>query len=325
MRRDFDEFDAEQRQDFLLQLSCLVGCMPYDIVDVIFRRSCVIFEGTLPAPFADRLQDLFRQWKACRNTGAQLSEYPEAEELELFRRWMEAYRVKSISDGHDEQYRVQIIRTRPRAIVFVHGWSGDSDSFGKMPEFLRDRLGCPTELYEYPSGLFSQAPSLRHVALNLDAWIRNKGIADMIGIVAHSMGGLVVRKMIYLQMVLANERRLDTYVKQITFIASPYSGSALAHIAQDFSIQLEELRAGGSFVEELNRGWVAWIQNHGSHCKVRSIFGTRDSIVTAENAQGIDPEAVPILGATHTSIIKPKTADDMVVQTIERFLREAGF
>jgi hypothetical protein len=48
-------------------------------------------------------------------------------------------------------------------------------------------------------------------------------------------------------------------------------------------------------------------------------------VVPAADAASDDIEAVPILGAGHSDIVKPSGPEAEIVTTLARFLREAGF
>ena len=53
--------------------------------------------------------------------------------------------------------------------------------------------------------------------------------------------------------------------------------------------------------------------------------GENDKVVPLNSAIGLDPNPVPILGAGHIDIVKPKDANDEIVETAVQFLRHAGF
>src|SRR6185436_1623787 len=211
-------------------------------------------------------------------------------------------------------------------LVFVHGWRGDSESFGLLPQWLSEDFKCRPLVYPYPTGVGQHSPSLVFLARNLDNWLRNQELASRYAIIAHSYGGLVSRKFLVLQ--ASRREPLDDGLARIIFVASPHQGSTFAKAGKLVSWlnseQLQELSGDSPILFELNEEWQNWIALNGAGI-ARSVFGTADKIVDAASAQGLDPEAIPIAGANHTEIVRPKFRTDEVVKTMRRLLTEAGF
>lgn len=321
MELPFSEFDEVRKKQFLDDFVMLTGCPADQVAGVTFRSGCVIFEGDLDSAAVERLVELYRSREAEEQS-------PELKELIGF---LEKYSVSRLMD--DLEIRVHV-RTSKKSepdravVVLVHGWSGDATTFGSMPEFIRLAIGCDVGVYPYPTSWWKHSPSILFVARNLDNWIRNNAPGSLLAFVAHSLGGLVVRRLLVMQSDLASS--IERQVKSVTFVASPHNGATLASLASHVpalrSAQLDELSPNSAVLFELNAGWDRWIRrNVPAHCHVRSMFGTADAIVSANDARGLDPEAVPILGAGHMDIVKPSKAADEVVQTVNRFLGEAGF
>lgn len=318
MERPHERFDKYAEAAFLRDLSQIAGCPEEEIRNLSIRHGCVKFEASLDEEAVKRLLELYDR----------LQTADDDPELRALREFLTTHNVTSIVAEYD--VKLQIVKRTPthKHIVFVHGWTGDSDSFGDLPQYLSDSMRCTSSIYQYPTSWWSHSPSIIFVARNLHNWLRNNVTADRLAFVAHSFGGLVVRKFLVLEGFRANG--LDNLVRQITFVASPHDGAALAEIAQHVpllrSAQLTELSPSSGVLFELNELWQTWVQRMMPKvCRIRSIFGTADRLVTATSARGLDTEAVPILGANHTDIVTPRDPDDEVVQTIVRFLRESAF
>lgn len=321
MELPFASFDEHHRREFLGDLATITGCPENEIENVRFRPGCVIFEGDLDAKAIERLITLYKA----------RAQVDDSQELSALLGFLAKYAVSSLTD--DLEIRVQIHTTRKSGdakpvAVLVHGWKGDSTTFGNMPEYLRTLVNCDVEVYPFSTALFAHSPSILFIARNLDNWIRNNAEGKKLALIAHSMGGLVVRRLITMQKEVPTG--FDGLVKNVTFIASPQNGAVLASIGQKVpflrSVQLDELGPSSPVLFELNAQWDRWVRcNVPANCTVRSIFGTADNIVSANDARGLDPEAVPILGAGHIDIVKPAKSDDEVVLTLARFLRESGF
>lgn len=322
MKRSFHKFDKEKRNEFVDDLEYVVGYPQRDFSNVQYRKGCVIFDGEVPTEGAKRILELYSK----RNTEGSMFHLDELNEFRLF---LEKHNIRDITD--DFTIRVSI-KTRKkgvkRALIFIHGWKGDTDSFGNMPDYLAKEFDAEKMLYKYDTGLISHSPRLNTVAKNFDNEIRIRFRDHKFAFISHSMGGLISRKFIVLQRWRSEP--LDELVKQMTFIASPHNGSALAKIGKKFpgfwSAQMEDLSPGSVFLDDLNEQWAYWASNIvKDSAMIRSIYGTKDKIVTSENAKGLDPEAVPILGANHSSIVKPQTKNDHVLQTVKYFIEKSGF
>jgi len=319
MERPFGGFGQKEKEEFLKDLSHITGFPKNKFRSIKFRPGCIIFEGDLDIEAARRICELYEKRKKGIST-------PEMEEL---REMLEKYGISDITDDLTIRISIRPVR-RPveKQIIFVHGWLGDKESFGELPSYLAHKLDCQSSVYEYPTGVWRESPSLEFISRNLDNWIRNHADAKRIAIVAHSMGGLVARKLLISQDW--REEPLDKRVKQATFIASPHNGAVLARLLEIIPLlrkaQLSELNPNSPFLIDLNTRWINWWrENVPKFCRIRSIYGTADNIVSATNALGLDPEAVPILNADHTDVVKPRSEKDEIVLTIERFLRESSF
>jgi pimeloyl-ACP methyl ester carboxylesterase len=324
IEEDFDSFGLERREEFLHDLVLLTGLERSDIREVRFQRGCVKAELRIPETAVEALHDLYSRARGSSN----------GEALEEMRAFLLKYNIANINGEFEVALQIRIkrppIETQKgsQEIVFVHGFTGDGAAFGELPKFLSEFFQCRSSAYTYPTGWLTHSPSVYYLANGLDGWFRNHVQSERVAIIAHSMGGLVARKFITMQAY--RSRPVDSYVKQLSFIASPHDGADLAAIVKKLpglgSAQLDELSPRSGFIAELKEAWMAWLSAHSPRdCHVRSLYGTADAIVSPVNAIGLTPDSETILGADHTSIVKPTSADATVVSTLKRFLREAGF
>jgi hypothetical protein len=90
--------------------------------------------------------------------------------------------------------------------------------------------------------------------------------------------------------------------------------------------QLSDLSDDSPVLYDLNKRWKKWMGDYvPSRCRLKSIFGTDDKVVTSVNAIGDDSDATPIMWKNHIDIVKPETADDEVVLTVKTFLKQTKF
>ncbi len=318
MARKFDEFGQSERDGFIHGLSKVTGCEVKDMSNIRFRSGCVVAEVRMP----ENAVNAFLEFLAKAESG----DLPSS--LSSVASFLREQKVKSANADFDVALQIRVKHAPKQELVFLHGWTGDSTTFGALPKFLGESLNCKTWRYEYPTGWLSHSPSIYFVAQNLDNWFRNYLTADRVGIIVHSMGGVIARTFLTIQ----RDRRepLDDRVQQATFIASPHDGSGFSGILSSIGLgspQIEELSKNSGFIADLKTRWGDWVAKKDAlgTRRVRSIYGTLDKIVSIADAMGLDPEAVPILGAGHRDIVKPAGRDAEIVLTVERFLREAGF
>lgn len=321
MDLSFNSFDSIKRSEFLDDLSHLSGCPVEEIVSVKFSSGCVNFDGDLDKEAVERIIEYFNK-KEMEDAPSEIKEL-----VEFCEKW-------SVATIHSHM-RVKIgdeVETKKSsstdAVLFIHGWRGDKDSFGKMPEYVENQISCNTEIYEYPTGIWKKSPSLEFIARHLDNWVRRKITSNNIAIISHSMGGLIARRLVALQ--FEREDRIDTKFRQMTFIASPHNGAALASIGEYVptlkKTQIKDLSPNSTFLFSLNSDWLKWVNSEKSNnCFTRCIIGEDDKVVPLNSAIGLDPNPVPILGAGHIDIVKPKDANDEIVEISSQFLLDAGF
>lgn len=316
--QDHRSFDSRKLNDFLGDLAHLLGCKIEDFRDVEFHRGCVLIELKLPDELAKKLIEIWEDRAAANK-----------DDLEELVSMMKHHSLVKVSNQHLR--KIEVITTAKsvnRQLVFVHGWRGDQNSFGRLPEFLIERFKCQKYIHQYPTKLAGHSPSIVYLARNLDYQIRRDLKKDRFALIAHSMGGVVARKFLILQQ--SRKDPLFTHLKQVTLIASPYTGASLAKVAKlipfvGSSDQINELAPGSTFLDDLNEQWQFWLHNkEGQEMHVRHVYGTADTVVPPSEAQGIDSEAVPILGAGHRDIVKPPSPNSEIVKTIAHFIEEAG-
>ena len=324
MERDFEEFGSKEREAFLRDLATITGLESHQFTAVAFRPGCVLAELRLPEHALEALVDAY--------AAAKSGNHPE-KLLEL-QGFLLKYNIKNINGEFEVALQIQM-RAPPidapagsQEILFIHGFTGDKTTFGKLPEFLAKTFDCKTRSFEYPTGWMSDSPSIYFLAQGFDTWFRNTVEAERVSIISHSMGGLVARKFVTLQAY--RRRPIDTYVAQMTFVASPHDGANLASIGKRIpglaSSQIHDLSPTSGFTAELKEAWLAWLARNPRKTRhIRSVFSPADSVVDPPNAMGGTGDGDTILGESHTGIVKPADPKAQIVLTLTRHLREAGF
>ncbi|MEP3476425.1 MAG: hypothetical protein ABJN57_09420 [Hyphomicrobiales bacterium] len=325
MDQEFTQFDLSKRKKFIKDLSVIAGCRTQQIENISFEQGCVICRCEMPKLAAEMVEYYFKRYKGLSEEDKTI---PSNKEIIQF--FEKRYKITQLHCSHCKLVIVKQLEKEndKNAIMFVHGWRGDEHSFGKLPEFLQNNTNCIPLIYKYPSGLWEQSPSIFELANGLETWIRDNHLSDKrrFAIIAHSMGGIIVRK-VFANQLQRGEDKLDFFLKHITFVASPYTGVSLAKLGKIVpaiqKAQIQDLDADSSTLVDINSQWRSWLEmNLDLRRFIRSIYGTSDNIVSKSAATADDSQAVAILNADHTSIIKPKSIDEPIVETVTRFYRE---
>ena len=150
-------------------------------------------------------------------------------------------------------------------IIFVHGLGGKVDgTWGKFPQFIIDDGSIEHKVIEYgytSPNLFKQfylpAPTILSIANGLltDIQARCDLQNDDIILVGHSMGGLVIRKML----LRLNAKGINHNIRKICFFDVPHEGSGFANIGKHIAIMNRHLKAlvrNASELDDLNEQWA---------------------------------------------------------------------
>lgn len=305
---------------FLRKLSEFAGVLPEQLKRVHVQRGCTLVHGFADDAGVERLHEYYLSIR---------SDPPSHPEHQKFKEFVEEWSIERVNQHSSDSSGGPPDKPnhdRKQAIVLVHGWGGSRDeTFGSFPEYIERAVGVPAHVYSYPTGWLKKSPSIAFISRNLDNWIRNRAGGTEVAIVGHSLGGLVVRYLAVLQECRENA----IPIRLVSLIASPTDGALLASIASTIPIlrsaQLEELRPTSGFLVDVNERWVWWRRKHIPHrSRVGTMYAMDDAVVNYTSAIGADPEAVPIFGVDHKSIVKPTKPDDEAVITLARFCREAG-
>jgi pimeloyl-ACP methyl ester carboxylesterase len=321
MNRSFTNFTSDLKRHYLSELAIAAGCTPETFLNSIFIRGCVKHEFEVPRAIAQRLAKLFELAEKSTPEDANSEIESELEKATL-KQFMEFVSQHFISDVKIyKTITVRVTDNAPRKVaIFVHGWRGTGDSFGRTPEWIQALTGWRTGVFSYPTGLWGNSPSISLVANSLDNWIRANFESSTIAIIGHSMGGVAVRKMLTEQVICDDP--LD--VRLAVMCASPHTG-ALASLMRKIptldSAQLRELDQDSTFLFDLNKYWNWWINKKMvGQVTTKSIIAQEDGVVSLNSAMGLDPSPLVVLGADHRSVVKPSSDKDLAVQRLANWI-----
>ena len=232
-------------------------------------------------------------------------------------------------------------------VIFIHGLNGDpkgtwlNDSNTAREKFWPEWLAkdCPTVGiwsigYSVASSSWKgTAMPLLDRANNILAELTTRGLGTKpLCFIAHSMGGLLVKKMIRNSDSLTPEFRFfSTAVRGIIFLATPHTGSDLARIANYLkfffrpTIALRELERAAPSLRELNM----WYRQHSDQLGIRTqvYFETqKTSGLRVVDEVSADPglkDVLPIgIDANHITIVKLPSRENMIYQRTKQFVTD---
>lgn len=218
-----------------------------------------------------------------------------------------------------------------KLIVFVHGLGATAESTWQV---LRQRIEQDGEIgqdfvieyYQYPTRIFSwpcvgRLPRLQTLALGLKSLLNNRypDIEDVY-FIAHSMGGLIVRRYILDQV---KKPEVPRSIAALLY-ASPSTGAQLANLAAHLPGITEQVRQLGElsdFIEHLNDEWTE--RSVEKHARVQYVVGALDRVVSERSSRGLtyvrDYDVIP--NATHGNITTPDNDQDLRYLIAKRFLQ----
>jgi pimeloyl-ACP methyl ester carboxylesterase len=197
-------------------------------------------------------------------------------------------------------------------LIFLHGWRGDRDtSWQQFPKFVcEDPEFRDVEVWSlnYPTFIFTSNLLLDQTAGWINDRLRANGALKQyrrVIIVAHSVGGLIARRMLL-------ERRPElSRVVLLIEIATPHEGAAsyiklmstLGLRGQDV---VEQVRDNSPFLRSLDDDWGRFNERPPTYC----LTSPHDWLVSTKSAlsQCKDRSYIPV--ADHRGLAKPESVLD---------------
>lgn len=211
-------------------------------------------------------------------------------------------------------------------VVFVHGFYGGKNTWGKFPELLQATAECKVSSYGFDSfyiPIFGKSTSVHQLAEGLLSELKaNKCFeAEDLILVGHSLGGLVIRQLL-LNLEMKNTQHNIT---KLAFFGVPHDGSGFANLLSKLPLRCNKLKAlnkDGNFVEQLNDHWS--YANLSAKFDIMSVVGGKDAIVTSNSSKSIfrNHEVETNIDAGHKSLVKPKDETDLSFKLLKAFIEK---
>lgn len=218
-----------------------------------------------------------------------------------------------------------------KKIILVHGLGGASDkTWGKFPELLEmdTDLDYTIVSYGYESPylikqFWKRAPTILNIANGLlsDIKVRCNLDNDEIILAGHSLGGLVVKKLL----LRMKDRKINHKIRKVCFFDVPHDGSGFANVGKFISFRnrhLKSLCRDSSELDDLNDQWVE--SGLDNSLDIVSIVAANDDIVSSSSSKSIFRyhKVETINNVNHSTIVKPEDMNSSAYIVFKKFILE---
>ncbi|MFQ6371385.1 hypothetical protein [Shewanella sp. YIC-542] len=217
-------------------------------------------------------------------------------------------------------------------IIFVHGLGGQVDrTWGNFPKYIIDDPDIEHKVIEYGytsphfiKQFYKPAPTILNIANGLlsDLKARCDLTNDEIILVGHSMGGLVIKRL------LIRLSKLGTIhnIKKVCFFDVPHGGSSLANIGKFIAFNNRHLKSlvnNSSDLDALDEDWVD--QKLSDKLNILSIIDANETVVSSVSSKSLFRyhPIETINGVNHSSIVKPNSESDTQVLLLKSFIKNS--
>jgi len=214
-------------------------------------------------------------------------------------------------------------------IVFVHGFTGSGQGTWRdlAPRIADDErlkdwdcwlLSYATSWLPDVRGFWKADPDIPLLTLRLATDLKHATLADYnkLVLIAHSMGGLIVQR------VICDHPDIAKRVTDVIFFGTPSGGLAKAGWLNFWKAQLDNMSKKGTFIKQLRENWQSHFEK-GAPFNLLAVAGSEDEFVPSDSSLKPFPKgqqaAVP---GNHVSMIHPpltnRTVPDLIVNCILR-------
>ncbi|WP_287355879.1 FxSxx-COOH system tetratricopeptide repeat protein [Moorena sp. SIO3B2] len=232
-------------------------------------------------------------------------------------------------------------------VVFVHGLGGDPRGTWHHQHAINDDNFWPVWLgkeqlclniwsfgYDAKATKWQSNGSmpLFDQASNLLDWLNSCDLGKRpLVFITHSMGGLLVKKMLSSANNFDNYKGIIEQTKGIVFLATPHTGAHLANLIDNIgvfartTVSVEELKAHDSQLRELNEWYRENVRSLEIATKVYyETQPVKGILVVDEDSanpgiEGVKPVAIP---KHHIDLCKPDSQNSLVYLGVKKFIEE---
>ncbi len=310
--------------------------------EVVGRRTIVLNETTAPGKVLSQTDISLKEIRTVTQVGPiAIPEMPELQKSLFY----PAGAIRSLDDPLFDEHNAVLGMYDPAAflgkaptmfytleedlpykipVVFVHGIGGSSRSFKPIIAKL-DRNRYKPWFFYYPSGGDLDQLADIFYKVFLSGKVSDHSVMPMI-LVAHSMGGLVVREALNRMGSSKSENRVELFIT----IASPLGGHPAAASGEEHGMIVlpawRDLNPESRFIRELYRKPLPESINY----QLLYAYGNPDSLKIGENSDGVVPLSSQLypqaqqqsdtqfgFNSSHSGILGDDALIDYVIQQIE--------
>lgn len=235
-----------------------------------------------------------------------------------------------------------------KLILFIHALGGSKETWGDFEALIEGDSAMDKDIfdiafYEYPTTFIRPKEIMKHVnkllsfitpqtkiprIQELSFLLKNemdttyKDYSD-IYLIAHSMGGLVVKNYLLDEL---NLHKKPLRIKRVLFYATPHLGSNLAKLELLYRHeQIAQLNPDSDFLYFLNRELA--ISDVAQKLTLHYALGLQDDIVDVHSAQEHykNQQQLTKLNRAHRDIVKPESLEDESYQLFRAFVLKEDF
>lgn len=145
--------------------------------------------------------------------------------------------------------------------------------------------------------------------------------SDEIILAGHSLGGLVVKKLL----LRMKDTKTSHNIRKVCFFDVPHDGSGFANVGKHISFRnhhLKSLCRDSSELDELNDRWVD--SDFDNTLDILSIIAENDDVVSSSSAKSIFRyhQVETIKSVNHKTIVKPESPDSSAYVVFKKFILE---
>lgn len=204
------------------------------------------------------------------------------------------------------------------AIIFIHGFSGDSKkTWGIFPSLICKEkalkswdvfsVGYTTSLLFDISSIWAADPPLDRIAgyfntlVDLPPFDKYKALV----LVAHSMGGVVVQR------ALVDNEDLVDRTSHLLLFGAPSAGLIKASLFARLKRSIRDMASGSVFIKDIRRRWN---KQFGKKIPFHflAVAGDRDEFVSTQSSLSPFPaKCQRVIAGDHLEIVKPQDSNHM--------------
>lgn len=232
-----------------------------------------------------------------------------------------------------------------KLIVFVHGVFGDPSeawtnrSGVSWPDLIKDDKSLQeftVATYRYDTPYLQRSSSINEIAGRMVRQLEDQGVFgkyNEIYFIAHSMGGLVVKRVL---VDLNRQTQIEKLhkVKAVLYISTPAQGAKMAEVGSWLSVnpQLRDMHRAdfNTFLQTLEDQWQNLLRDRGLIPFPRSFCAhetkpTHEIMIVSRvyAATSCDQNSFPV-DEDHANIVKPSSAESDIYTWARARILEAG-